>query len=91
MAWDFTIDSEIQSDLSTKLKDASTEYQGKVDEMYGIIGGDLASAWIGEDYDAYKVSTDGYKTALADLGKTINMFGLHYESMKTGTATPTMV
>ena len=65
MAWDFTADSDIQTEVSNNLNNFATEYEGKVAEMYAKIG-EMGSYWIGEDYSLFVAGTNGYKTALQD-------------------------
>lgn len=87
-SWDFTADSDIQTELSNKLNEAADKYDAKVEAMYSEIDS-LGSNnyWVGEDYDAFKTGTEGYKTALQDLSNGIRMYGAHFEAMATGTDT----
>ena len=82
--FDFTIDSEIQDDLSSKLKVAADAFEQKVTLMYREIG-NMANYWVGEDYDAYCQATDGYKNALGDLSDSIRMYGKHFKEMSDST------
>ena len=84
MAWDFTADSEIQTELSTKLNEYADNYDAKVAEMYGKIG-EMGSYWTGDDYDLFVTGTDGYKTALQDLSNSIRMYSVHFANMSVGT------
>lgn len=86
--WDFTADSDIQTELSSKLNEAADKYDAKVEAMYKEIESlGSNSYWVGEDYDAFKTGTEGYKTALKDLSDGIRMYGTHFETMATGTDT----
>lgn len=86
--WDFTADSDIQTELSSKLNEAADKYDAKVEAMYKEIESlGSNSYWVGEDYDAFKTGTEGYKTALKNLSDGIRMYGAHFETMATGTDT----
>ena len=82
--WDFTADSEMQDALSTQLMASADKFDSKVSLMYREVG-NLSSAWVGEDYDAYCNATNGYKTALGDLSDSIRMYGKHFEKMADAT------
>lgn len=85
-SWTFTADSDLQTDLSTKLNTAADNYDAKVALMYAEIAG-MGANWVGEDYDLFKSGTEGYKQALTDLGNSIRMFGKQFEKLSAGTDT----
>ncbi len=82
--WDFTADSEVQKDLAQKLNEGADNFDTKIGEMYSEIDS-LSTHWVGEDYDAFKTGTEGYKTALQDLSDGIRMFSTHFDLVATGT------
>lgn len=87
-SWDFTADSDIQKDLSNNLNEAADKFDVKVSDMYKEIDSlGSNSYWVGEDYDAFKTGTEGYKNALQDLSDGIRMYGKHFEEMAGGTDT----
>ena len=82
--WDFTANSDIQKDLAIKLNDSANEFSEKILEMYSHIDS-LGSSWVGEDYNAFKSGTEGYKQSLQDLSDGIRLFSKHFESLSDGT------
>lgn len=82
--WDFTADSDKQTELSKNLNEAADNFDEKVNSMYSEVS-TLSSYWVGEDYDLFVERTESYKTALQDLSNGIRMFSTHFESMATGT------
>lgn len=86
MAWDFTADSDIQTEVATNIENYATQYEGKVAEMYGKIA-EMGSAWVGDDYDLFVQGTDGYKTALQDLSNSMKMYSNHFKKLSKGTET----
>lgn len=85
-SWDFTADSEIQTELSNSLKEAADKFDGRVSDMYTEIDS-LGSNnyWVGEDYNEFNTGTHGYENALKDLSEGIRMYGKHFSEMATGT------
>lgn len=84
MAWDFTADSEKQTEIAKKISDAADKFDEKVDAMYSQIG-NMGTYWVGEDYNAYKEGTEGYRNALSDLSDSLRMYSKHFEKVATGT------
>ena len=85
-SWDFTADSEIQTELSNSLKEAADKFDGRVSDMYTEIDS-LGSNnyWVGEDYNEFNTGTHGYENALKDLSNGIRMYSEHFSEMATGT------
>ena len=85
-SWDFTADSEIQTELSNSLNEAADKFDGRVSDMYTEIDS-LGSNnyWVGEDYNEFNTGTHGYENALKDLSEGIRMYGKHFSEMATGT------
>ena len=76
MAWDFTVDSDIQLDMAKYLKEKADELDTQFANLYTQIGpSNLGAHWVGSDYDAFNVGCEGYKQALddehEDLEKTL--------------------
>ncbi len=85
-SWNFTIDSEIQKELSVSLNTSADNFDLKVKAMYEQIDSmGSNSYWVGEDYDAFQTGTHGYEKALSDLSDGMRMFSKHFEIMSTGT------
>ena len=61
MAWDFTIDSDIQLELAKYLNDKADSLDERFNSLYAQIGpGNLGTHWVGEDYNAFNTGCDGY-------------------------------
>lgn len=85
-SWNFTADSEIQAELATRLNEAAEKFDTRVTEMYQQIDSMGANKnWVGEDYDAFKTGTEGYKQALSDLDNTLRMYSEQYKKMSEAT------
>ncbi|HAB65738.1 MAG TPA: hypothetical protein DCE23_00075 [Firmicutes bacterium] len=84
MAWDFTADSEKQTEIAKKISDAADKFDEKVDAMYSQIG-NMGTYWVGEDYNAYKEGTEGYRNALSDLSDSLRMYSKHFEKVASST------
>jgi len=84
MAWDFTVDSDIQTELAKNLNDYADKYDGKVNEMYSKIS-DMGTYWVGDDYDLFQSSCEGYRTALDDLANSIRLYSVHFGHVAEGT------
>lgn len=82
--WSFTVDSEIQTELTNNLNEKADNFDNKVTNMYEQINS-LGDSWVGDDYDFYKTGTEGYKKALADLSDSIRMYAEHFNKMSKGT------
>ncbi len=84
--WDFTLDSEIQSELAQNIKEAATNYELQINNMYNEIAslGDN-NYWVGEDYNLFKTTTDHYKGALMDLSDTMLLYSNHFQKMSVST------
>ena len=68
MAWDFTVDSDIQLDMAKMLKNKADELDTQFANLYTQIGpSNLGTHWVGSDYDAFNVGCEGYKQALDDM------------------------
>lgn len=87
-SWDFTADSEIQTELSNNLNEAADKFDSRVSDMYKEIDS-LGSNnyWVGEDYNEFNTGTHGYENALKDLSEGIRMYGKHFSEMASGTDT----
>lgn len=86
MAWDFTADSDNQKALAGELKEASKAYLTKIQELYNEIHSMGENQWwVGDDYNLYQMTCDGYKSALDDVGEGINMYGLQMEKISAAT------
>lgn len=84
--WDFTVDSEIQTELANNLKGKADAFDAQVKNMYGKIDS-LGQHWVGEDYDSFKNGTEGYSGALQDLSDGIRMYANHFDKVAEGTET----
>ncbi|MBQ4031159.1 MAG: hypothetical protein II625_05340 [Bacilli bacterium] len=84
MAWDFTADSEIQTEVSTNLNTYADTFDAKVGEMYGKID-EMGTYWVGEDYDLFNTGCAGYKNALTDLSNSIRLYSTHFAHVSEGT------
>ena len=84
--WDFTVDSEIQAELSQHLKEKADAFDAQVKNMYGKVN-ELSQHWVGEDYDAFKNGTENYSGALQDLSDGIRMYANHFDKIVEGTDT----
>ena len=78
MAWDFTADSQNQRILAKRLTEGADNFNKEVAKTYQEIA-NMAQYWDGTDHDAYVTGTEGYKTALEDLEKSIRMFAYQFE------------
>jgi uncharacterized protein YukE len=86
MAWDFTVDSDIQLDMAKMLKNKADELDTQFANLYTQIGpSNLGTHWVGSDYDAFNVGCEGYKQALQDMTDSIRMYADHFESVAEGT------
>ena len=86
MAWDFTIDSDIQLDLAKYLKEKADDLDERFENLYLQIGpSNLGTHWVGEDYNAFNTGCDGYKVALKDMTDTLRMYATHFEKVAEGT------
>ena len=86
MAWDFTVDSDIQLDMAKVLKNKSEELDTQFANLYTQIApSNLGTPWVGSDYDAFNVGCEGYKQALQDMTDSIRMYADHFESVAEGT------
>ena len=86
MAWDFTVDSDIQLDMAKMLKNKADELDTEFANLYTQIGpSNLGTHWVGSDYDAFNVGCEGYKQALQDMTDSIRMYADHFESVAEGT------
>jgi hypothetical protein len=86
MAWDFTVDSDIQLDMAKVLKNKADELDTQFANLYTQIGpSNLGTHWVGSDYDAFNVGCEGYKQALQDMTDSIRMYADHFESVAEGT------
>ncbi len=86
--WDFTVDSDIQRTLASNLDKNADTFDARVDDLYKKIDSmGTNNYWVGEDYDAFKNGTEGYKTALQDLSNGIRLFSDHFEKVAEGTDT----
>ena len=87
-SWDFTADSEIQTELSNNLNEAADKFDSRVSDMYKEIDS-LGSNnyWVGEDYNEFNTGTREYENALKDLSEGIRMYGKHFSEMASGTDT----
>lgn len=84
--WDFTVDSEIQTELSQHLKEKADAFDAQVKNMYGKVN-ELSQHWVGEDYDAFKNGTENYSGALQDLSDGIRLYANHFDKIVEGTDT----
>ena len=84
MAWDFTVDSDIQLDMASILKGKADELDQQFANLYSQIGS-LGQHWVGSDYDAFNTGCSGYKQALADLTDSVRMYATHFEKVAEGT------
>lgn len=82
--WDFTLDSEIQTELSQHLKDKAAAFDNQVKNMYGKVN-ELSQYWVGEDYEAFKNGTENYSGALQELSDGIRMYAKHFDKIAEGT------
>ena len=80
MAWDFTADSGMQRELAKRLTEGADNFNKEVADTYTEIA-NMAEYWDGTDHDAYVTGTEGYKTALEDLEKSIRMFAYQFENV----------
>ena len=86
MAWDFTVDSDIQLDMAKMLKNKADELDTQFANLYTQIGpSNLGTHWVGSDYDAFNVGCEGYNQALQDMTDSIRMYADHFESVAEGT------
>lgn len=86
MGWNFTVDSELQLELSNKMKERADQFDGQITKLYGQIDSMGSNKyWVGEDYDAFKSGCDGYKGALSDLSDSFRMFADHLVKISDGT------
>lgn len=83
-SWDFTLNSDIQLDLSGKISNYADAYDSKVNLMYNSIE-KLGQHWVGEDYNAFVEGTNGYKNALSDLSASFRMYSEHFKKVAEGT------
>ena len=84
--WDFTADSDIQKELADKLYVAADNFDDRVSQMYTQIDNmGTQQAWVGEDYDLFKLGCEGYKGAISDLGDSFRMYAKHFEKISSGT------
>lgn len=84
--WNFTADSEIQKELANELYKSADNFDTKVGQMYtqiDVMGSE--QAWVGEDYDLFKLGCDGYKGAMKDLSDSFRMYAKHFEKVSSGT------
>ncbi len=86
MAWDFTADSEKQTELSNKLHTDYENYTTRIGEMYGSVD-KMGEYWVDAGYDAFNTTAHGYEPALGDLGSSIEMYSKHFAAMAEGTDT----
>lgn len=82
--WDFTVDSELQKELSEKINKSAENYDVKVEQMYSQISS-MGQHWVGEDYDKFAEGTEGYHNALNDLSDGMRMYAKHLDKMVAGT------
>ena len=60
MGWNFTVDSELQLELSNKMKERADQFDGQITKLYGQIDSMGSNKyWVGEDYDAFKSGYNG--------------------------------
>ena len=86
MAWDFTVDSDIQLDMAKYLKEKADELDTQFANLYTQIGpSNLGTHWVGSDYDAFNVGCEGYKQALDDMTDSVRMYASHFEKVAEGT------
>ena len=86
MAWDFTVDSDIQLEMAKYLKGKADELDTQFANLYTQIGpSNLGTHWVGSDYDAFNVGCEGYKQALADMTDSVRMYASHFEKVAEGT------
>ena len=86
MAWDFTVDSDIQLDMAKYLKEKADELDTQFANLYTQIGpSNLGAHWVGSDYDAFNVGCEGYKQALDDMTDSVRMYASHFEKVAEGT------
>ena len=86
MAWDFTVDSDIQLDMAKYLKEKADELDTQFANLYTQIGpSNLGTHWVGSDYDAFNVGCEGYKQALDDMTDSVRMYASHFEKVADGT------
>lgn len=83
--WDFTVDSERQDELSTRLNESAEKFDSGVDNLYSKID-TLGTSWVGSDYDSFKTGTLGYQEALHDLADSFRMYANHFDSVSEGTS-----
>lgn len=90
--WDFIANSDNQMLLADAIKQAATDFDTKKTEMFGKIS-EMGTYWQGEDYDAFKESTNKYDPAICAYRDTIQAFGTHFElvSQKTETLATDLV
>lgn len=88
IGWDFTVDSELQLELSNKMKERAEQFDTQITKLYGQIDSMGSNKyWVGEDYDAFKTGCEGYKGALNDLSDSFRMFADHLVKTSEGTTT----
>lgn len=86
MAWDFTVDSDIQLDMAKYLKEKADELDTQFANLYTQIGpSNLGIHWVGSDYDAFNVGCEGYRQALGDMTDSVRMYASHFEKVAEGT------
>lgn len=88
MAWDFTVDSDIQLELAKFLNTKADDLDTQINNLYTQIGpSNLGTHWVGEDYNAFNTGCDGYKEALKDMTDSIRMYATHLEKVADKTDT----
>ena len=88
MAWDFTVDSDIQLELAKFLKEKADDLDTEIANLYTQIGpSNLGTHWVGADYNAFHTGCDGYKEALKDMTDSIRMYATHLEKVAEKTDT----
>ena len=86
MAWDFTVDSDIQISMAKYLEGKADELDTQFENLYTQIGpSNLGTHWVGSDYDAFNVGCEGYKQALSDMTDSVRMYAGHFRSVADGT------
>jgi len=82
MGWTFTANSDNQEDLSSKLKDFGGKFNDGVNSIYTTVSGmGGKGSWVGEDYDAFSKSVEGFKGSTDAMRDTILMFSTHFQTL----------
>lgn len=84
--WDFIANSDNQLILADAIKQAAADFDTKKTEMFGKIS-EMGTYWQGDDYNAFKDSTDKYDPAICAYSDTIKAFGKHFEEVSKYTDT----